>query len=119
MSTIREVLARIEETKKQRKILKETINQALAGNASWVRIKEEVTEDKARLERAKEAVLYPHYQGEMQELERLDLEIKNDNEVLSDMALTLFMKGENIDIETSKGKYTPKVSVSFKQMKLL
>lgn len=119
MSTIREVLARIEETKKQRKILKETINQALAGNAPWVRIKEEVTEDKARLERAKEAVLYPHYQGEMQELERLDLEIKNDTEVLSDIALNMFMKGENIEIENNGKTYRPKVSVLFQQMKLL
>lgn len=118
MSTIREVLDRIEANKKERKIVKETITQALESNGSWSKTKQDVTEEKARLKRIEDAVL-SSYESEVRELERLNLEIKNDTMVLSDIALTLFMKGENIEIETNGKKYRPRVSVSFQQMKLL
>lgn len=118
MATIREVIDRLEANKQERKILKETIAQALEANGPWVKARDEVREEKARLKQIEMRVL-TDYAGEVEQLEKLNLEIKNDNEVLSDMALTLFMKGENIEIENKGKKWKPEIKVLFKQMSLL
>lgn len=118
MSTIREVLERIEVNKRERKKLKDMMKEALEQNGPWVKAHDEVVQEKARLKQIEVSVL-SDYKSEVDELEKLNLEIKNDTEVLSDMALTLFMKGQNIDVETDTKKYAPKISVSFKQLKLL
>ena len=118
MATIREVLERLEKNKHERKIIKETIGQALLGSAAWVKCDEEVKQEKSRLNGIKQTVL-SSFQGDVDELERLNNEIKNDSEVLSDIAMTMFMKGESIDIEHKGKRYEPKIKVSFKQMALL
>lgn len=118
MANIREILQRLEFNKQERKRLRELMAEALASSASWVRIKEELDEDKARLKQTKLAVL-SGYKSEIEELERLNREIKNDAAVLSDVAISMLMKGENINVETDVKRYEPRVIVSFKQMKLL
>lgn len=118
MATIREVLDRLDANKNERKIIKETLKQALEGSAAWVKCHDEVAQEKARLKNIEVTVL-SSYSNDVSELERLNAEIKNDTEVLSDIALTMFMKGESIEIEHNGKKYEPKIKVSLKQMSLL
>lgn len=113
------VIERLKEDKKRRKEIKAMLREAREQNASWVKIKEEMDEARARLKRVEQAI-DADYKAEVEELEKLNLSIKNDNEVLSDIALTMLMKGENIDIQDSEGnKYEPKTRVTFKQLTLL
>lgn len=118
MANIREVLDRLEKCKAERKIIKEALGQMLLGSAAWVKCNDEVANEKARLKSIRESVL-SSAQSDVDELERLNLEIKNDTEVLSDIAMAMFMKGESIEIENKGKKYEPKIKVSFKQMKLI
>lgn len=118
MANIREVLDRLEKCKAERKIIKEALGQMLLGSAAWVKCNDEVTNEKARLKSIRESVL-SSAQSDVDELERLNLEIKNDTEVLSDIALTIIMKGETIDLQDSDGKkYEAKLKVDFKQLAL-
>lgn len=118
MATIREVIDRLEANKQERKKLKEIITQGLEQNGPWANARDEVREEKERLKRVEMNVL-ADYASEVDQLEKLNLEIKNDKEVLSDIAMAMFMKGESIEVETKGKKWEPTFTVSFKQMSLL
>ena len=113
-----EVLERIKFDKHRRKAIKAMFKEALEQNGRWVAIKEEFDKTKARLKQAEMAVLADYKSG-VEELERLNLSIKDDTQLLSDITLTILMKGEEVRLEDAEGKrYEAHLKVDLKQLKL-
>lgn len=115
MPDLKDVLQRIRATKKQRRELTTSFKDVLAQSKPYQTIVEDLKELKVKKLRI-ETEIKQEFVRELEKAERLTQNLKTDEQLLSDMALTKFMKGETIDIvDENDVKYEPVFKVSFKK----
>ena len=111
MANIQEVFGRLQEKKRQQREIMRAYRDALKSSVQYKELTEEITKLKE-----KKAVIEKSMQEQKSKLEDLKAGIANDNETLSDMALTKYLKGEKIDLKDAEEReYEPVFSVRFKK----
>lgn len=116
MQDIQEVYNRIQEKKKERKRLKKMLKDGLEASTPFREIKDEMDTIKAKRKEIESGVL-ASYQHEKQDLEALDSELKDEQQVMDDIALTMYMKGESIIFKNENDEeYEPTFKVKYKKI---
>lgn len=115
MSTLNELMQRIRAQKKEKKELGGMFRDGLAQSQAYQKVNDELKELKAKKKRF-EAEIRQEFSGELEKMEKLSQSLKADLQLLSDMALTKFMKGETIEVtDENDTKYEPVIKIGFKK----
>jgi hypothetical protein len=115
MKELQEVFNRIQEVKKEQKGIKATYTDALAMSESHKKVSDEL---KVLRENKKEIELTIRQElaSELNKLDDLKDNIKNEIELLSDIALSKLMKGETVAITDEYSNiYEPVFTVKFRK----
>ncbi|MBI5370274.1 hypothetical protein HZA85_03740 [Candidatus Uhrbacteria bacterium] len=114
MSQLDEVYKRIQESKKRQKEIRQMLKDELAHHTRYQEILEE-----AKTLREEKKAIEQSIRGQSPdflELEELKLEIQTDEELLSDVALNMYMKEETVEIvDEFEQTWHPIFKVSFKK----
>ena len=115
MQNIQDIFNRIQETKKEQKHIRTVYKDLLESSAEYRELLEKLQtlkerkkqiENEARMELGKDA----------DRIEVLKLDIKQDQEALSDIALTTLMNGETVKVvDRDNNEYEPVFTVKFKK----
>lgn len=117
MSQLKKVFARIQQSKQEQKKIKKMYRDSLDSSAEYKKTIEEIKTLKERKKKIEEA-LKEDYSAEFSRLDTIKLDLRHDNEMLSDLALNSLVKGESISLEDEDGnQYAPSFKVSFKKAK--
>ena len=114
MQSIHEIYSRLKLKKAERKDLKTSFQDALRSNDRY----QQILDDMAKLKAEKKAIENETLAHEMDKakLEELNLDIKTDTELISDVALTMYVSGEVVEIlDEYSNKWVPMFRVSFKK----
>lgn len=115
MHELKDIHARIRETKQEKKKLRDVFRDVLAQSKPYQDALDELKAVKAKKQQL-EATLRNECAQELEKAERLTLGIQTDMQLLSDMALTKLMKGETVEITDEHDvKYEPVFKVTFKK----
>lgn len=115
MQNIQEIFDRIQKHKKEQKELKSAYRDALSVSLPYKKIVEEVKELREK-KRKMEFSIKEDFTSEFTKLEALDVDIKSDLEMLSDLAVSSLMKGESVGVtDQYQNSYDPIFSVRFKK----
>ncbi len=108
-------MQRIRAQKKEKREIGEAYRDGLSQSQQYKKVSEELAELKAKKKRF-EAEIRQEFASELEKSERLTQSLKADNQLLSDLALTKFMKGETIEVvDENDVKYEPVIKVTFKK----
>lgn len=115
MNDLPSIHARIRKTKKDMKELNTVVRDTFAASQALKNINEDI-KDLREKKRRYEAEIKQECSSELEKIERLKQSLKADQQLLSDVALTKFMKGEPIELtDENDVKYEPVVKISFKK----
>jgi septal ring factor EnvC (AmiA/AmiB activator) len=115
MNDLPSIHARIRKTKKELKELNTIVRDTFAASQSLKNINEDLKELRDK-KRRYEAEIKQECADELEKADRLKQSLKADQQLLSDVALTKFMKGETIELtDENDVKYEPVVKISFKK----
>jgi len=115
MSKIQEVFNRIQEAKQEQKKIRDMYKDALANSAKYQEVVEKLKELKQKKKELEDDIKQDFHQ-EFDKLETLKADIENDQQVLSDLALSKVSKGESIAVaDQNNVQYEPVFSVKFKK----
>lgn len=112
---LQEVFNQIKEKKDQLKDLRVVCKDALAGSAEFKDIEEQI---KTLREKKKKITNMVNEQckDEITKIEDLKIDLESDQEMLNDMAITKYTKGESIELKDKyDNTYEPVFSVKFKK----
>jgi len=116
MNELNDVFKRINETKKEKKKVNDIYREALANSKPYQDALAAFNETKAKKQQV-EAALKAELRAELDQIEKFKQSMDADTEMLSDMALTKFMKGETIEVtDEHDAKYEPVFRVKFKRL---
>jgi hypothetical protein len=116
MRDIQEIFNRILEAKREKNSLQGTYKDAITNLAEY----KDLTDQIATLQTKKKQIenaLQQQFATELARLDEIKAHIKGDSQMLSDIALTMFMKGETVQIIDQQNRtYEPKFNVAFKKI---
>ncbi|HBL39829.1 TPA: hypothetical protein DDZ10_04140 [Candidatus Uhrbacteria bacterium] len=114
MQTLNEVYKRLDKAKKKRKELNKMLKDELSANVRYQEIQEEakaLREEKKGIE-----MEIRSGSGELSELDELKIEISTDQELISDIALNMYVNKETVEIvDENDEKWYPQFKVTFKK----
>lgn len=114
MPNLEEVYARLEKNKKRKREIGKMLTDELAHSSRYKEIKEELMalrEEKKAIEQTVQAG-----NPDFKEVEELKAEIQTDSEMLSDIALNMYMKDQSVEIvDEYDQKWYPSFKVAFKK----
>jgi len=116
MAKLQDIFSRIKDLKKEQKEIKTVYRDALSVSKQYQDVVEEI---KGLREKKKkiEADIKSQFTSEFDKLDSISLDIKTDNELLSDAALNQLMKGETVQItDEYDNEYEPLFSVKFRKV---
>lgn len=115
MAKLQEIFNRIQELKKQMKLLSGGMKEALKNSTAYqdvVQKMEVLREKKKQIE----AAVAEEFKGEVSKLEEKKVDLASEKELLNDAAISQLMKGETIEIKDEyDNKYEPTFKVDFKK----
>jgi hypothetical protein len=116
MQNIQEVFDKIQELKKTRKEIGREYRDALSQSSGYQDAKEELAklrEKKKQFESATQAEMGSRFE----ELEKAKRQIAEFEQMLTDIAMTNLMKGENISLrDENNAEYEPTYKITFKKI---
>jgi len=116
MANLQEVWGRLQKTKQKQKEIRTSYKDALASSADYVK----VVEDLKTLREKKKQIeigIRRDFSSEFNQLETLRADAETDQELLSDIALNTFVKGETVKItDEFNNNYEPVFVVKFKKV---
>ncbi len=116
MQDLKEILQRMRQKKQERREVGSIYKELLAQSKPYADLLDQLKALKAKKLQIEHAV-QEECSKEMETVERLVMDIKTDAQMLSDIALTKFMKGETIELtDENEVKYEPVFKVVFKKM---
>ncbi|MDP2656632.1 MAG: hypothetical protein Q8P11_03670 [bacterium] len=116
MSALQETFERVEKKRDEQRKLRAQIKEAQDGSPSYKRIKEEARALKAR-KGTVEQELHNEFFSEYERLDKLARDIKDDTQMLADLALTRIAKGQTVEVRGhDEVDYVPLFSVRFKKV---
>ena len=118
MQNLKEIFDRIQNAKADRKKKKQALTDVLLQSKPWIEARDKAEAARALMKNGEMEILAP-YLKQKEEIEKLSLSIKDDQQLLSDIVLSQMMKGETVAVEDDLDrKWEPEIKVSFKQAKL-
>jgi hypothetical protein len=116
MANLQEVWSRMQKAKKKQKEIRAAYKEALANSVDYGKIVEDLKtlrEKKRKIEMDVRA----DFSSEFAELDNLKADAETDMEMLSDMALNTYVKGETVQVtDEFENKYEPVFFVKFKRV---
>ena len=114
MLSLKEVHRRLEEKKKETSEIKKMFKDSLAHDARY----QELLEELKKLKEEKKSIENNAWAQSSHDADRLDLlklDIKSDREVLSDIALNMYVAGQKVEIvdDVAQTRWIPQFSVRF------
>lgn len=115
MNDLQEVFNRIRETRIKSKEIRKMYQDSLIANQEYQEVKEKLEELKVRKKQI-ESQIQEDQQADFQKLDAYKMHVKNDLEMLSDLALNKLVSGETVEVvDEAGGKYEPLFTVKFKK----
>lgn len=115
MQDIQEIWARIQGIKKQQKDLRAAYKEALQASLEYVELSDKLKTMRERKKQIENSVK-SDFASEFTKLDDLKIDLESDMTMLSDLAMTKFMKGETVEIKDEYDNvYEPVFSVKFKK----
>lgn len=114
MPSLADVYRRLQTARKKQKDLRDMYKDALTQSKSYQEVKDELeklTEKKRRLE----GQIKNDFVNEQAELDKLKLSMNADKQLLTDLAITQLMKGQEVEITDDDISYEPVFNVKFKR----
>ena len=113
MATLQEVFVRMREKQKEQRELKKVYRDALASQKEYENVLDEFDKIKTH-KKAIEADVKSELFQEFERLEKLKLDIASDKELLADLAVNTYVKGETVIVrDEHEQEYEPMFSVKF------
>lgn len=112
--TLQDIFNRLQEKKKQVSVIRKKYKEELATNGEYGKIKEELEKLRAKKKQYESSL---KDQAHFARADELSLAIRNDAQMLSDMAVTNVMKGESIAVKDEYSDFEPVFKVSFRRIK--
>lgn len=117
MQDIQEVYNRIQDKKKERKRLKGMFKDGIDASTPLREVKEQFETIRAKRKRM-ETEIKEAYSKELQELEAIEMDIKSDQLLMDDIALTKAMKGEPVVFKDAyDAEYEPVLKVKYQKVR--
>jgi hypothetical protein len=114
--SIQEIFNRLQEKKKQVSVIRRKYKEELSTNVEYGRIREDL--DKLREKKKKYELSVKQQAGaNFARVDELTLAVKQDAQLLSDVAFTSIMKGERVEIKDDQTEYEPLFTVRFRKVK--
>lgn len=115
MSKLQEVYREIQEKKKRKKELDTMFKDELRASGQYEKLAEEAKVLREKI-KAFQNDVRSRSMKDAQELEELKAEIASEQEVLADMALNAYVKGETVQVvDDYDNKWVPQFKVNFKK----
>ncbi|NTW22444.1 hypothetical protein HGA34_02740 [Candidatus Falkowbacteria bacterium] len=116
MKSLQEVFNQIQVVKKQQKDIRSSYRDALANSQEFQQAKDQLEALKLKKKQIEDAIKL-EYASELNKLDELKTELEEQTTMLSDIALTKLMNGEQIEeiVDTKNQSYEPILSVKFKK----
>ncbi len=114
MPSLADVYRRLQTARKKQKDLRDMYKDALTQSKSYQEVKDELEklmEKKRRLE----GQIKNDFINEQAEIDKLKLSMNADKQLLTDLALTQLMKGQEVEITDDDISYEPVFNVKFKR----
>ena len=112
---LQEVFNRIRETKKEQKEIRKLYRDALDSSQEYRQIVEKFDNLKVRKKQIENEVKQDAM-ANFQKLDALRMHVKNDQEMLTDLAINKLLAGETVELtDQDSNKYEPIFSVNFKK----
>ena len=118
MQNIQDVFNRIEEKKREQRNIKVMYKDILESSGEYREIKEKLEQLRARKKQLESDAWAEA--GTREKLDLLALHVKQDREMLSDIALSNMMKGETIKVvDKNNNEYEPLFNVRFRKLNVV
>ncbi len=119
MQNIQDIFTRIKQTKTKAKQVKKMYKDALESNTAYREVLEKL--DALKLKKKEiETITKETSQGEFQKLDAYKMNIQQDSELLSDLALNHLMSGQTVTVkDEQEDEYEPVFTVRFKKAKVI
>lgn len=115
--SVQEIFDRVEKSRVRMKELRTMYKDALVGTQEYSEVSDKATALRERKKQI-ENTIRENFSKEMTELEDLKVDLDSDMEMLSDIALTQLVKGEQIEVtDKYQNQYEPVFSVKFRKSK--
>jgi hypothetical protein len=117
MKTVQEIFDRLQEKRRQVSVIRKKYQEELTSGAEYQRIREEM--ERLREKKKKyEAATKQQASANFARIDELALAIRQDTQLLSDVALTSVMKGDRIEVKDKEREveYEPVFTVRFRKM---
>lgn len=112
---IQEIHDRLNASKRERRAINKRINEGFAQSKPYQEVLEQLSALKAKKAQM-EAAIEQEYAEELRKVESLKASIDADVELLTDVSLTMLMKGETVEVtDAFDNKYEPEFKVRFKR----
>lgn len=114
--SVQEIFGRLQEKRQQARIIASKYKSELASSHDYQQLKEQIEKLRER-KKKHEASVREQAGANFARMEELKFAIKQDAQLLSDVALTAIMKGESIQIKEDHVEYEPVFTVRFRKTK--
>jgi len=115
MQDLQEIFNRINENKKKLKDLSSSYKDALRNSQEYMDITDELKTVREKKKRT-ETAIKDQFAAEITQMEDLKIDIASDQEMLSDISMTMFMKGEQVKVtDEFDNEFEPIFRVTFKK----
>lgn len=115
MQHLQDVFNEIQAAKNEMKSITELYRNALTNNGEYQAIKEQMEELKQKKKQIEDAI-QAELGSQYEKLEELKRDIKNNKEMMSDIAISTLMEGKTVEVRDELNiLYEPKFAVTFKK----
>jgi len=116
MKSVQDIFDRLQEKKNQVKVVRRKYKEELASSVEHQKILDEL--QKLREKKKKyEKSIREQSGAAFDKMDELALAIRQDTQMLSDVALTSIMKGERVEVKDSHSQFEPVFTVRFRRAK--
>ena len=115
MSKLQEIHARIRAKKDEKRKVNVIFKDVLAQSKPYQDVLEELKELKVKKTRI-ENEIRSDFTKELEQLEKIAIDVKSDEMLLTDLSLTMLMKGQSLDLmDENDVQYEPVFKITFKK----
>ncbi len=116
VKSIQEVFDRLQEKRHQVSVIRQKYKEELAVSTEYGRIREDLEKLRAK-KKQHELAIKEQAGANFARVDELALAIRQDAQMLSDIAITTVMKGEAVAVKDDAHEYEPVFTVRFKRIK--
>ncbi len=116
MKSVQDIFDRLQEKKSQVKVVRRKYKEELAASTEYQHITDEMVKLREKKKKYEKSIR-EQSGAAFGKMDELALAIRQDSQMLSDVALTSIMKGERVEVKDQHSGYEPVFSVRFKRLK--